>query len=89
MTEPQHLQPVAALGQMLGGIAAMHREQAERSSRQLEAFNAQTEAQIQLLQSLLTRLGAGATSPPPSLELRHHAPQTGGGGRSADFSGDV
>lgn len=67
MTEPQHLQPVTALGQMLGKIAVMHQEQAALNRQQLEALYARTEAQTQLLPLLLAQLGAGAPSPPPHL----------------------
>ncbi|KAM9360126.1 uncharacterized protein ABDE67_000748 [Symphorus nematophorus] len=68
MTDSQQLQPVTALAQMLGEIAAMHREQAAVNARQLEALHAQTERQTQLLEGLLSRSGAVSPSPAsPSL----------------------
>ena len=65
LTEPQHPQPVTALGEMFGEINAMHLEQAVLNRQQLEAVCTQTEAQTQLLQELLAWSGAGAPSPPP------------------------
>lgn len=88
MTEPQHLQPVTALGQMLGKIAVMHREQAALNRQQSEALYARTEAQTRLLPLLLAQLGAGALSP-SSLALRCRVAQTAGGGRSPELSQDV
>ena len=64
MTELQHFQPVMALDQMLGEIAAMHQKQAALNRQQLEALRAQTEVQTWLLQSLLAPLGARSPSPP-------------------------
>ena len=61
----QQPQPVMALGQMLGEIAAIHQEQAALNRQQLEALCAQTEAQSRLLQMMLAR--PGSASPPPHM----------------------
>ena len=56
----QHLKLFTALGQMLGEIAVMQREQVVVNRQQLEAL---TERQTQLLQSLLAQSGARSLSP--------------------------
>ena len=49
------MQPVAILAEMLGELAAMHREQAAVNQRQLEALHVQTERQSRALERLLVQ----------------------------------
>ncbi|TKS64962.1 Retrovirus-related Pol polyprotein from transposon 412 [Collichthys lucidus] len=65
MSEPQQVQPVTALAQLVAEVAAMSRDQAVASRQQLAALQQQTERQTQLLEAMLVR--AGATLPGPSL----------------------
>lgn len=55
MKEPQHLQPVIALGE----IVVMHQEQAEVNKHQLGALHVQMEEQTQLQQLQLLSQGQG------------------------------
>ena len=63
MTDPH--QPLTALAQMLGEIAAMHREQSVLNGQHMEALHAQSERQSQLLQTLVGQAGAPSASSPP------------------------
>ncbi|KAK9535758.1 hypothetical protein VZT92_008119 [Zoarces viviparus] len=59
-------QPIIALGQMLGGIAAMQREQAEMNRLFLGELQAQAERQAYALEQLAARIAAGPPVPAPS-----------------------
>ncbi|KAM6938626.1 uncharacterized protein PEZ65_004871 [Lycodopsis pacificus] len=52
-------QPIMVLGQMLGGIAAMQRDQAEANRQFLGAFQAQADRQAHALEQLAARAAAG------------------------------
>ncbi|XP_044042863.1 uncharacterized protein LOC122871611, partial [Siniperca chuatsi] len=65
MTDPQQMQPVAMLAQMLGEIVAMHQEQAAVNRQQLERMQDQADKQTQLLASLVSQPGASLPPSPP------------------------
>ncbi|KAK9542027.1 hypothetical protein VZT92_002029 [Zoarces viviparus] len=59
-------QPIMVLGQMLGRIAAMQRDQAETNQQFLGALQAQAERQARALEQLAARAAAAPPVTPPS-----------------------
>lgn len=58
MSEPQPVQPVEALAQMIAELAGMHKDQAAMHRKQLKELQPHTERQTKVSENVVTRSGS-------------------------------